>query len=77
MNAVEIYGAVAVSAMVLCYALEDRGAWWVLAFAGACLASSSYAMLIRSWPFAGVELVWAAIALRRWQSVTRASRRFS
>ena len=72
MDAVEIYGAVAVSAMVICYALEDRGAGYVLAFAGACLASSSYGLLIRSWPFAVVELIWAGIALRRWPSAVRA-----
>jgi len=74
MDPVEIYGAVAVSAMVLCYALEERGAGYVLAFAIACLASASYAALIHSWPFAAVELVWAAIALRRWRSAPRGPR---
>ena len=69
MDAVEIYGTVAVSTMVICYALEDRAPGYVLAFAAACLASSSYGALIRSWPFAAVELVWAGIALRRWQAV--------
>lgn len=70
MDPVEIYGAVAVSAMVLCYSLEERGTGYVLAFAIACVASASYGALIRSWPFAAVELVWAAIALRRWQSAS-------
>jgi hypothetical protein len=71
MDAVEIYGVVAVSAMVLSYALEGRGPGYVLTFAGACVASSGYGLLIRSWPFAAVELVWAGIALRRWRSATR------
>ena len=69
MNGVEVFGALAVSAMVLCYALEKRAPGYVLAFALACLASSTYGVLIRSWPFAAVELVWAGIALQRWRAV--------
>ena len=72
MSAVEAFGAVAVSAMVLCYALEHRGRGYVFGFAGACLASSGYALLIRSWPFAAVEFVWAAVALHRACVPTRA-----
>jgi hypothetical protein len=30
------FGLFAVTAMLVCYALEDRSAWFVLAFAGAC-----------------------------------------
>ena len=65
MEVVEIFGALAVSSMALFYALEDRSAWFILLFAGACLASSGYAALIRSWPFATVELLWAGVAVRR------------
>ena len=32
-------------------------------------AASLYAVLIRSWPFAAVEGVWAVVALRRWVRV--------
>ena len=45
MNWLTLYGLVAVSAMLLFYALEDRSAWFVLAFAGACLLASSYGFL--------------------------------
>jgi hypothetical protein len=62
-----IFGAVAVSAMLLFYALEARSAWFVLAFAGACVASSAYGFLQGAWPFGVVELIWSIIALRRWQ----------
>ena len=72
-SSLELFGAAAVSAMVLFYALEKRSPVFVLLFAGACLASSAYAAAIRSWPFAVVELVWAGIALRRWLRVRPAS----
>lgn len=66
MDALTIFGAVAVAAMLLFYALEDRSAWYVLAFAGACLASSVYGFLQGAWPFGVVELIWSGVALRRW-----------
>ena len=67
MNPVDIFGTAAVAAMLLFYALESRGAHFVLLFAAACAASASYAALINSWPFAIVEAVWAAVAVRRWR----------
>ncbi len=66
MDALTLYGALAVSAMLVFYALEGRSAVFVLAFAGACLASSAYGFLQGAWPFGVVELIWSAIALRRW-----------
>lgn len=68
MDPLTLFGALAVSAMLLFYALEARSAWFVLAFAGACLASSAYGFLQGAWPFGVVELVWSVVALRRWQS---------
>jgi hypothetical protein len=62
-----IFGAVSVTTMLAFYALEARSAAFVLAFAGACLASSAYGFLQGAWPFGVVELIWSAIALRRWQ----------
>ena len=64
---IEIFGAIAVSLMALFYALEKRSPVFILLFACACLASSGYAALIRSWPFAAVELLWAGVALHRWR----------
>jgi hypothetical protein len=66
MDALTLYGALAVSAMLLFYALEARSGWFVLAFAGACLASSAYGFLQGAWPFGGVELIWSGVAFRRW-----------
>lgn len=62
-----LFGALAVTAMLVCYALERRSPVFVLAFAGACLASSLYGFLQGAWPFGVVELVWSGVALQRWR----------
>jgi hypothetical protein len=61
-----LFGLLAVTAMLVCYALEHRGRGFVLAFAGACALASAYGFLQGAWPFGVVEAVWAAVALRRW-----------
>jgi hypothetical protein len=61
-----LFGLVAVTAMLVFYALEERSPWFVLAFAGACLMGSAYGFLQGAWPFGVVEAIWAAIAARRW-----------
>lgn len=66
MDVLTLFGAVAVSLMLLFYALEHRSSVFVLAFAGACAASSIYGFAQRAWPFGVVEAVWAVVALRRW-----------
>ncbi|HEY3117604.1 MAG TPA: hypothetical protein VGK54_12745 [Chloroflexota bacterium] len=66
MDGLTFFGFVAVGAMMLFYALEERSRAFTLAFAAACLASSGYGFLARTWPFAIVELIWAAVAVRRW-----------
>jgi hypothetical protein len=48
------------------YALERRGPAYVLAFAAGCALSSVYGFASGAWPFGVVELVWCAIALRRY-----------
>lgn len=66
MDPLTVFGAAAVAAMLLFYALEARSPGFLLAFAGACVASSAYGFLQGAWPFGVVELVWSVIALRRW-----------
>lgn len=60
------FGAIAVTFMMLMYALEHRDRRFVLAFAVGCLASSAYGFLAGTWPFGVVEVLWAMIALRRY-----------
>jgi hypothetical protein len=62
-----IFGAAAVTTMLVTYALEARSSWFVLAFAGACLASSAYGFLQGAWPFGVVELIWSGVAVQRWR----------
>jgi hypothetical protein len=66
MDLLTAFGLFAVTAMLVCYALERRSPWWTLAFAGACLLGSAYGFLQGAWPFGLVEAVWALVAARRW-----------
>ena len=66
MDALNLFGLFAVTAMLVCYALEDRDHLFILAFAAACALGSIYGFLQGAWPFGLVEAVWAAVALRRW-----------
>jgi hypothetical protein len=66
MDGLTLFGFVSVSLMLLTYALEDRSAWFVLAFAGTCALSSVYGFLAGTWPFGLVEGVWSLVAVRRW-----------
>ena len=66
MDRLTLFGLFAVSAMLLCYALEDRSRWFILAFAAACALGSIYEFLQGAWQFGLVEAVWAVVALRRW-----------
>ena len=66
MDALTTFGLFAVTAMLVCYALEARSAWWTLGFAGACGLGSAYGFLQGAWPFGVVEAVWAVVAAKRW-----------
>lgn len=71
MDPLTIFGLFAVTAMLVFYALEDRSAWYILGFAGACALGSAYGFLQGAWPFGIVEAIWAAVAVRRWRIKTR------
>ena len=72
MDRLTLFGLFALSAMPVCYALEDRSRWFILAFAAACALGSICGFLQGAWPFGLVEAVWAVVALQRW-SVRRRS----
>jgi hypothetical protein len=71
MDALTLFGLFAVTAMLVCYALEDRSPWFVLAFAAACGLGSAYGFLQGAWPFGLVEAIWAGVAARRWMRMRR------
>jgi len=68
-----LFGLFAVTAMLVCYALESRSNWYILAFAGACVMGSIYGFLQGAWPFGLVEGVWAGVAALRWWKARKAN----
>jgi len=67
MDSLTLFGLLAVTAMLVFYALEDHSPWYILAFAGACALASAYGFLQGAWPFGVVEAVWSAVAVQRWR----------
>ena len=67
MNPLALFGLFAVTAMLVCYALESRSRWFTLGFAMACALGSVYGFLQGAWPFGVVEAIWAAVAVQRWR----------
>jgi hypothetical protein len=63
-----VFGASAVSFMMLMYALERRHSGFILAFACGCALSSAYGFLAGTWPFGVVEAIWTAVALNRYHA---------
>ncbi len=66
MTLLDPFGLLAVTLMLLFFALENRHRHYLLAFASACLLGSAYGFLQGAWPFGVVEAIWAAVAVRRW-----------
>jgi hypothetical protein len=60
------FGLFAVSAMLVCYALEERHRSFTLLFAASCALGSVYGFLQGAWPFGLVEAVWSGVAVRKW-----------
>jgi hypothetical protein len=73
MDGLSAFGLFAVTAMVVCYAFENRSHWVVLGFAAACVLGSVYGFMQGAWPFGLVEAVWAVIAFFRWRARFAAS----
>jgi hypothetical protein len=60
-----VFGAAAVSFMMVMYALERRHRGFVVGFACGCALSSTYGFLAGTWPFGVVEGIWTLVALER------------
>ena len=69
---ITVYGVIAVTFMMVMYALEHRAPAFVLLFALGCALSSCYGFLSGAWPFGVVEAIWCLIALRRFAGARRA-----
>ena len=66
MDTLTLFGLSAVTAMLICYALEDRSRTFILAFAASCVLGSAYGFLQGAWPFGLLEAIWSLVAIRRW-----------
>ena len=71
LNPLALFGLFAVTAMLVCYAFEERSRWFILGFGLACALGSVYGFLQGAWPFGLVEFAWALVALRRWRKAVR------
>lgn len=69
MDPLTMFGLFAVMSMLICYALEEKSHWFILAFAFTCGLGSIYGFLQGAWPFGLVEGVWVIVVLRRWLRV--------
>lgn len=75
MSALTVFGLIAVTAMLVFYALEERHPLYTLGFAAACALGSAYGFLQGAWPFGVVEAVWTLVAVRRWRLKRRSEPR--
>lgn len=66
-----LFGLFAVVSMLICYALEEKSHWFILAFAFTCGLGSLYGFLQGAWPFGFVEAVWVVVVFRRWLKVIK------
>ena len=60
MDALTLFGLFAVSAMLVCYALESRSHWFVLLFAGACTLGLPMAFF-KALGVGLAEAVWSSL----------------
>ncbi len=67
MDSLTLFGLLAVTLMLVFYALEDHSPAYILAFAGACALASVYGFLQGAWPFGVIEAIWAGVAIHRWR----------
>ena len=66
MDRLTLFGLFSVTAMLVCYALDERSPWFTLGFAAACALGSAYGFLQGAWPFGIVEAIWSLVAALRW-----------
>jgi len=55
LDALTLFGLFAVTAMLVCYVLEEKSPHFILGFAAACALGSICGFLQGAWPFGLVE----------------------
>jgi hypothetical protein len=71
MDSLTLFGLIAVSLMVICYAFEKKSPWFTFWFATACALGSVYGFLQGAWPFGIAEAIWSVIAFCRWWTIRK------
>jgi len=66
--ALTIFGISVLTFMMVMYALELLGSFFVGGFAIGCGLSRAYGFLSGAWPFGVVEAIWTVIALNRFRT---------
>jgi hypothetical protein len=66
MDSLTLFGLFSITAMLICYILENKNPGYIFGFACCCILSSIYGFLQGAWPFGLVEAIWSLIAFRRW-----------
>ena len=66
-----LFGSVAVAIMFFSYWFEPRSKWFVLIFAGACVATSAYSALAGVYPITVIEALWSIVAFQRFSRRSR------
>jgi len=57
MKGLTLFGLFAVTAMLVCYAFEDRSPKFIVGFAAACVLASAYGFLQGAWSFGLIEAI--------------------
>jgi len=73
MDGLTVFGLIAVTLMLVFYALEERAPVYTLGFAVACALGSTYGFLQGAWPFGVVESIWTLVALKKWRDRVKAA----
>ncbi len=68
-SALNVYGSVILTIMMIFYLIEDRSPYYTLLFGVMCIGTSAYGFLAGTWPFGVIEVVWAGIAVRKYLKV--------
>jgi hypothetical protein len=68
---VTVYGVLALTFMMVMYALERRSRFFVALFGFGCVLSSAYGFLSGAWPFGVVEAVWSLVAFARYRRLSK------
>ncbi|OGT30867.1 MAG: hypothetical protein A3E87_07755 [Gammaproteobacteria bacterium RIFCSPHIGHO2_12_FULL_35_23] len=66
MSLLSFFGLISVSLMLVFYAFEERGHWFIFGFALSCGLGSLYGFLQGAWPFGIIEAIWTVVALKKW-----------